>query len=50
MPNIVVASEDDDLVVDEEGNPKDSERPKNVAPKPDEQLQRAVEVLKNRPS
>ena len=49
-PNIVVASEDDDLVVDEEGNPKDSEQPKNAAPKPDEQLQRAVEVLKNRPS
>ena len=36
--------------IDEEGNPKDSEPPKNAAPKPDEQLQRAVEVLKNRPS
>ncbi|HEV2113531.1 MAG TPA: S41 family peptidase [Terriglobales bacterium] len=49
-PNIVVAGQDEDLAVDEEGNPKDSEEPKNAAPKPDEQLLRAVEVLKNRPS
>ena len=49
-PNITVASGDEDLVVDEDGNPKDTEQPKNAAPKPDEQLLRAVEVLKNRPS
>jgi len=49
-PNIVVADQDEDFGVDEEGNPKDNEEPKNAAPKPDEQLLRAVEVLKNRPS
>lgn len=49
-PNIVVADQDEDLAIDEEGNPKETEEQKNSAPKPDEQLLRAVEVLKNRPS
>ena len=48
-PNIQVASADDLLPVSEdEDNPGSTEEPQKTQPKDDEQLHRAIEVLKNK--
>ena len=48
-PNIEVASTDDIAVLpDDEDGSANTEEPQKTAPKEDEQLQRAVEVLKNK--
>ena len=48
IPNILVASEQDGLVSEEEESTPESEQPnKPETKKEDEQLKRAVEVLKN---
>ena len=49
-PNIEVASADDLAVLpdDEDGSTPSTEEPQKTAPKEDEQLQRAIEVLKNK--
>jgi carboxyl-terminal processing protease len=49
-PNILVADEDDDSAVPDEDsdNQSDQDIKKKEAQKPDEQLHRAIEVLKNR--
>jgi carboxyl-terminal processing protease len=46
-PNILVASEQDGLVSEEEEAAPETEQPSPAPPKEDEQLKRAVEVLKN---
>lgn len=49
-PNIEVASADDLAVLpdDEDGGTTNTEEPQKTGPKEDEQLQRAIEVLKNK--
>ena len=48
-PNIVVADVNDDAPVpDEDENAQPSDQEKKTAPQKDEQLQKAIEVLKNR--
>lgn len=50
-PNIAVADANDDaLVPDEDENAQPSDLEKKAAPQKDEQLQKAIEVLKNRQS
>jgi carboxyl-terminal processing protease len=49
-PNILVATDDETVLPDEEEATPPPEQTKKPAPKEDEQLKRAVEVLKNRPS
>ena len=49
-PNILVATDDEAVLPDEEEAAPPPEQTKKPAPKEDEQLKRAVEVLKNRPS
>jgi len=49
-PNILVATDDETVLPDEEEGTSAPEQAKPAAPKEDEQLKRAVEVLKNRPS
>jgi carboxyl-terminal processing protease len=49
-PNILVATDDEAVLPDEEEATPPPEQTKKPAPKEDEQLKRAVEVLKNRPS
>ena len=50
-PNIVVADASDDAPVpDEDENAQPSDAEKKAAPEKDEQLQKAIDVLKNRQS
>jgi len=50
-PNVLVADNDDDsLAPEDEDNPNPPEEEKKQAPQPDEQLQRALQVLKSHAS
>lgn len=47
-PNILVADQDDDVVLPDEGETENAPSPERKAPKDDEQLHRAIEVLKTK--